>query len=97
MKTMNTLLAIIAINLTFLTLIQLEIWPPKAHANPVNSISSLPHNGNGELKVVLAEEQMLEIKSVVSYCDQDEIIERILYCIDGSTITDGTLSTYCNR
>ena len=28
--------------------------------------------------------------------DDDVIIQRILFCIDGSTISDGSFSTYCN-
>ena len=36
-----------------------------------------------------------------SGCDQDEIISRILFCLDGATVTvgmeSGTLSTYCDR
>jgi hypothetical protein len=30
------------------------------------------------------------------YADDYNIISRVLYCIDGSTISDGKLSTYCN-
>ena len=29
-------------------------------------------------------------------CDENKIIKRILYCIDGATIRDGRISTYCN-
>lgn len=29
-------------------------------------------------------------------CDETFIIQRILYCIDYSTISDGTFITYCN-
>lgn len=29
--------------------------------------------------------------------DDDYIINRILYCLDGSSIRNGRLSTYCNR
>ena len=28
--------------------------------------------------------------------DDSHIIQRILYCIDGSDVSGGTLSTYCN-
>ena len=32
-----------------------------------------------------------------AYADDDSyVISRILYCIDGSRITNGRLSTYCN-
>lgn len=29
-------------------------------------------------------------------CDESYIINRILYCIDGSTISGSNFSTYCN-
>ena len=31
------------------------------------------------------------------YADDDHIIERILYCIDGSRIYDTELRTFCNK
>ena len=34
---------------------------------------------------------------VVHADDAYHVINRILYCIDGSTISGGTLSTFCNR
>jgi hypothetical protein len=33
---------------------------------------------------------------VKSDCDENEIISRILFCIDGARIIDGRISTYCN-
>ena len=30
-------------------------------------------------------------------CDDSYIIERVLYCIDGSTINDNRFRTYCDR
>ena len=30
-------------------------------------------------------------------CDEDRIISRILYCIDGSSISGGSLTTFCDR
>ena len=30
-------------------------------------------------------------------CDEDKIIERILYCIDGGSVGDQHISTFCNR
>ena len=30
-------------------------------------------------------------------CDEDRIIGRILFCLDGATISGGRISTYCNR
>jgi len=29
-------------------------------------------------------------------CNEDYIIQRILFCIDGGTISSGSFSTYCN-
>ena len=31
-----------------------------------------------------------------AYAGDYDVIERILFCIDGSRITNGRLSTYCN-
>ena len=53
----NTLLGIIAINLTLITLIQLDIFPPKAYANenitsPLNTNYGLvPLNEDGTIDV----------------------------------------------
>jgi hypothetical protein len=33
---------------------------------------------------------------VKSDCDEDRIISRILFCIDGANIRNGKISTYCN-
>ena len=66
--TANTLLGIIAINLTLTTLIQLDIFPPKAYANentsmPINSNYRLvPLNEDGSIDVRISEEQLNEIK-----------------------------------
>tara|TARA_B100001287_G_scaffold245568_1_gene222931 strand:- start:186 stop:500 length:315 start_codon:yes stop_codon:yes gene_type:complete len=45
MKAIKILLGIIAVNLTLITLIQLEIFPPKAYANETNT-STTPINTN---------------------------------------------------
>ena len=52
----NILLGIIAINLTLLTLIQLEIWPTKANANDLGLNSAInyglvPLNEDGSMNV----------------------------------------------
>ena len=50
----NILLGIIAINLTLLTLIQLEIWPVKANANELTSnlnYGLVPLNEDGSINV----------------------------------------------
>jgi hypothetical protein len=55
-KKTNILLGIIAINLTLLTLIQLEIWPTKANANelgldPSINYGLVPLNEDGSIDV----------------------------------------------
>ena len=30
-------------------------------------------------------------------CNENKIISRILFCLDGSRVSDGRLVTYCNR
>ena len=57
-KKTNILLGIIAINLTLITLIQLEIWPTKANANelgldPSINYGLVPLNENGSINVNL--------------------------------------------
>ena len=50
----NFLLGIIAINLTFITLVQLNIWPPQAMANNLNTnvnYGLVPLNENGSIDV----------------------------------------------
>lgn len=98
-KSKNILLIIIAINLTLITLIQLDLFPQKAYANDINTTNTnyglVPLNENGSIEIELSPEQLEVLKSSIN--DDDYIIERILYCIDGSSISDGTFSTYCNR
>ena len=58
-KRTNILLGIIAINLTLLTFIQLEIWPTKANANdfgldPSINYGLVPLNENGSINVNLS-------------------------------------------
>ena len=57
-KKTNILLGIIAINLTLLTFIQLEIWPTKANANelgldPSINYGLVPLNKDGSINVNL--------------------------------------------
>tara|TARA_B100000768_G_scaffold177819_1_gene192610 strand:- start:593 stop:781 length:189 start_codon:yes stop_codon:yes gene_type:complete len=42
--------------------------------------------------------QVIQDVTVISPAKADDydIINRILFCIDGSTISDGRLSTYCD-
>ena len=52
----NILLGVIAINLTLLTLIQLEIWPTKANANELELNSGInyglvPLNEDGSINI----------------------------------------------
>jgi hypothetical protein len=60
MKAIKILLGIIAVNLTLITLIQLEIFPPKAYANEINT-STIPINTNYGL-VPLNEDGSLNLK-----------------------------------
>ena len=52
-------------------------------------------NEDGTLNVRLSDEDVKRISDNV--LDDDYIINRVLYCIDGSTIQNGSLSTYCNN
>ena len=59
MKAIKILLGIIAVNLTLISLIQLEIFPPKAYSNEINTTTAptntnyglLPLNENGNVSV----------------------------------------------
>jgi len=59
MKAIKILLGIIAVNLTLITLIQLEIFPPKAYANEINTSTTpiktnyglVPLNQDGSVNV----------------------------------------------
>ena len=56
---------------------------------------SLPLDKNGNIIVRLSDEDLNKISS--NLVDDDYIIKRVLYCLDGATISDGTFSTYCDR
>ena len=63
----NIFLGIIAINLTLITLIQLEIFPPKAYASetsqPINTNYGLvPLNEDGSIDVNLVETSSVYLK-----------------------------------
>ena len=63
-KKTNILLGIIAINLTLLTLIQLEIWPTKANANEFNSnlnYGLVPLNEDGSINVKLSSSDVIDV------------------------------------
>ena len=62
MKAIKILLGIIAVNLTLITLIQLEIFPPKAYANEINT-STTPINTNYGL-VPLNEDGSIDVNLV---------------------------------
>ena len=68
MKTIKILLAIIAINLTLLTIIQTGIWPTKAQATEINNpiinanYGLVPLNEDGSIDVKLSEESVDAIK-----------------------------------
>ena len=66
-KLKNIFLGIIAINLTLITLIQLEIFPPKVYASeikqPINTNYGLvPVNEDGSINVTLMETSAVYIK-----------------------------------
>ena len=72
----NIFLGIIAINLTLITLIQLEIFPPKAYASetsqPINTNYGLvPLNEDGSIDVNLVESSTVYIKGYVDEIDNE--------------------------
>ena len=60
-----------------------------------NSGKSFPLDKDGNIIVKLSDEDLKRISSNI--VDEDRIIKRILFCIDGSSIRDGKLITYCNK
>ena len=82
-KKTNILLGVIAINLTLLTLIQLEIWPTKANAtndlrlDPVINYGLVPLNENGSIDVNISSSSTMDINiesvggSNLFYADED--------------------------
>jgi hypothetical protein len=40
---------------------------------------------------------VIKLYTPKAYADDSHIINRVLFCIDGSTISSGRLTTYCNR
>jgi hypothetical protein len=56
---------------------------------------SLPLDKTGNIIVKLSDEDLNKISS--NLVDDDYIIKRILFCLDGATISDGTFTTYCNK
>jgi len=63
-KKTNIFLGIIAINLTLLTLIQLEIWPTKANASELNSnlnYGLVPLNEDGSINVKLSSSDVINV------------------------------------
>ena len=76
-KKTNILLGIIAINLTLLTFIQLEIWPTKANANelgldPSINYGLVPLNEDGSINVNLSPSSSIvdvNIEAVNGYYD----------------------------
>ena len=79
-KLKNIFLGVIAINLTLITLIQLEIFPPKAYASetnqPINANYGLvPLNEDGSINVTLMETSAVYIKGYLwgeDYKDFDQ-------------------------
>ncbi len=69
----NTLLGVIAINLTLITLIQLDIFPPKTYANSSDfnienqkNYTLVPLNENGSIDVNLTEGSSIFIEGYIN-------------------------------
>jgi len=61
-KLKNIFLGIIALNLTFITLIQLNIWPSTANASDFNANYGLvPLNEDGSINVNLASYNTIDV------------------------------------
>tara|TARA_B100001057_G_scaffold227051_1_gene227451 strand:- start:277 stop:540 length:264 start_codon:yes stop_codon:yes gene_type:complete len=63
-KLKNIFLGIIAINLTLLTLIQLNIWPTTVNANELNSTLNyglVPLNEDGSINVKLSSSDVIDV------------------------------------
>ena len=76
-KNKNILLGIIAINLTLLTLIQLEIWPSQANANefvldPSLNYGLVPMNEDGSINVTLSNSTLDAIDVNIRYINGHE-------------------------
>ena len=85
-KKTNILLAVIAINLTLLTFIQLEIWPTKANANelgldPSINYGLVPLNENGTINVNISSSAVMDV-SLVRIGDEPIVY----YEIDGGAV-----------
>ena len=61
--------------------------------NPENM--TVPLDKEGNLVVRLSDEDLKKISS--NLVDDNYIITRLLYCLDGSTISNGKFTTYCDR
>ena len=62
-KLKNIFLGIIAVNLTLITLIQLNIWPSTANANDFNANYGLvPLNENGSINVTLSSTEIVDVR-----------------------------------
>lgn len=81
--------------MTLLMILTTSLTPVKSNTNSLNEMRNV--------EVSLSNSDLNLISKMIgeSSCDQDEIIERILYCIDGSRIKETgsglRISTYCNR
>ena len=62
-KLKNIFLGIIAINLTLITLIQLNIWPSTANATDFNANYGLvPLNEDGSINVTLSSTEIVDVR-----------------------------------
>ena len=89
-KKTNILLGIIAINLTLLTLIQLEIWPTKANATELNSnlnsnlnYGLVPLNADGSINVNLTSSTVESMDVNIRYINGHNAANYEAYTISG--------------
>ena len=76
--------------MTLLMFLTTSLTPVKSNTNSLNNTSNV--------EVSLSTRDLNLISKMIgeSSCDQDEIIQRILFCIDGGSVGNQKISTYCN-
>ena len=77
--------------LTLLMILTTSLSPVKSET------SSLNNTGNIEVSLSSSDLDLISKMIKESSCDQDYIIERVLFCLDGASVGDESISTYCNR
>jgi len=87
-KKTNILLGVIAINLTLLTLIQLEVWPTNANANelgldPSINYGLVPLNEGGSIDVNISSTSLDAMIVDIQYVNGHNIATKHVVEIDG--------------